>query len=113
MPTHQEPSGLMGGRASQVNGRRNDLPQPNSANEVEPAEVHPGVRESECPAYVGPRMQLRSNEQLRMRVDVDPDGNCALRVELFVDADEGACSKRGPLWINPHALKGLRADFEF
>lgn len=113
MPMHQEPSGLFGARRSQDNGRGHGLPRPNSASDPNPTSAHAGVLERESGAYVGPRMRIRGNEELRMRVDVDPDGNSALRVELFVDTDEGPCSDRGPLWINPHALKGVKADFDF
>jgi len=113
MPMHHEPSGLFGARSSQDNGRGHGLPRPNSASDADPMGGHAGVLEREISPYVGPRMRIRGNEELRMRVDVDPDGNSALRVELFVDTDAGPCSNRGPLWINPHALKGLGADFDF
>jgi hypothetical protein len=110
---HQEPSGLFGARRSQDNGRSHSLTRPNATSDAESTGGHAGILEREIEPYVGPRMRIRGNEELRMRVDVDPDGNSALRVELFADSDTGPCSTRGPLWINPHALKGLRADFDF
>ena len=61
---------------------------------------------------VGPRVPIREDEELRLRIDIDPEGYRALRVELFVDDDSGLVHSRGPIWVNPHALNTLSADLE-
>jgi len=68
---------------------------------------------SESRHLVAPRVPIREDEEMRVRLDIDPEGYRALRVELFVDDDSGVVRSRGPIWVNPHALTTLSADLEF
>jgi len=62
---------------------------------------------------VAPRVPIREDEEMRVRLDIDPEGYLALRVELFADDDSGRVHRRGPIWVNPHALNTLSPDLEF
>ena len=65
-----------------------------------------------CHTFVVPRITIADDQELRVSIDVDPDGNRALRLELF---QPGRRTRRlqGPLWVNLRALETLRADFAF
>jgi len=64
-------------------------------------------------AVVSPRMPIPEGAELRIRVEKDPDGNRAIRVDQYGTTDAGSERNGGPLWINAQALDGMRADFCF
>lgn len=64
-------------------------------------------------AFVVPRICIGDDQQLRVSVDIDPDGNRALRLELYRVGNSRSRRVQGPLWINLRALEALRADFAF
>ena len=62
-------------------------------------------------SFVVPRIGIEDDEELRVSIDIDPDGNRALRLEVHDSGGEDAKPVRGPLWINLHALQSLQPDF--
>jgi hypothetical protein len=65
------------------------------------------------PTLVVPRVRIEDCQELRARVDIDPEGNRALRLEVHAEDTGKRAPLRGPLWINLQALDSLRADFAF
>ena len=64
-------------------------------------------------AYPYDRTLIPEGAELRVRVDVDPDGNRAIRIDRYHGSAAGLEHKHGPLWINACALNGVSADFCF
>jgi hypothetical protein len=62
---------------------------------------------------VVPRISIEDDQELRVTVDIDPDGNRALRLEIYRSGRKRGRKVQGPLWINLRALEALRADFAF
>jgi hypothetical protein len=63
--------------------------------------------------FVVPRITIGDDQELRVAIDVDPDGNRALRLDLYPSGLPRARPLRGPLWVNLRALETLTADFAF
>ncbi len=62
---------------------------------------------------VVPRIRIEDSQELRASVDIDPDGNRALRLEVHARGGRRRPPLQGPLWINLRSLESLSADFAF
>jgi hypothetical protein len=64
-------------------------------------------------SFVVPRIGIEDDQELRVTIDIDPDGNRALRLEVHRSGSRRGKPVRGPLWINLRALQSLQPDFAF
>jgi hypothetical protein len=64
-------------------------------------------------SFVVPRIGIEDDQELRVSVDIDPDGNRALRLVVHRSGRKRGALVRGPLWINLRALQTLKPDFAF